>query len=88
MTLYATVTAINSVGLSTFQFSNMITVDSSPPIPGVVVELSQDYIFDDTGKIRENANTCLNPSGIHHIITIYTLNHILGKYLNIQCKHA
>lgn len=40
MTMYATVSALNSVGLETFQFSNKIKVDTSPPLPGIVVELS------------------------------------------------
>ena len=63
MVMYATVTAINSVELRTYQFSNKIMVDSSPPIPGVVVELSQDHVFDDDGKRKNKAYSCSNQEG-------------------------
>ena len=63
MALYATVNAVNSVNLSTYQFSNKIAVDSSPPLPGVVVELSQDYEFDSSGDLKVKDTDCQTPAG-------------------------
>ena len=63
MTMYATVTAINSVKLETYQFSNKIMVDSSPPVPGVVVELSQEHAFDESGDSVGKEVTCQTAAG-------------------------
>ena len=63
MTMYATVSALNSVGLETFQFSNKIKVDTSPPLPGIVVELSQAHLIDGNKQPDAESIICQTASG-------------------------
>lgn len=71
MTLFATVTTINSVQLEAYQTSNKIRVDSTPPSPGVVVELSHENIFDGNGKLTEKNVTCGTAAGKTHDQLVY-----------------
>ena len=72
--MFATVKAINRVGLETYQFSNKILVDSSPPIPGVVVELSQELVYDSGGNLIDESITCQNASGKIYKYSLLHLN--------------
>ena len=63
MTLFATVTAINPVQLEAYQTSNKISVDSTPPLPGVVVELLHENIYDGNGKLTKTNITCGTAAG-------------------------
>ncbi|XP_033116529.1 uncharacterized protein LOC117116571, partial [Anneissia japonica] len=47
---YVTIAAFNKVGLSTTAFSDEIKVDSSPPIPGLVIELSDVSVLSHNGS--------------------------------------
>jgi hypothetical protein len=64
--LYATVTAENHVGLSVSAYSESITVDNTPPLPGIVVELSSVAKIDpnDVAKTVElNRKACSTEEG-------------------------
>ncbi|XP_033105583.1 uncharacterized protein LOC117107873 isoform X2 [Anneissia japonica] len=47
---YVTIAAFNKVGLSTTAFSDEIKVDSSPPIPGLVIELCDVSVLSHNGS--------------------------------------
>ena len=67
MTIYATVTAVNSVKLEAFEFSNKIMVDTSPPEPGVVVELSQEHVLQENRNSTESDFACQTAAGTIYI---------------------
>ena len=59
--LFATVTAVNSVGLNISAYSGPIRVDDTPPQSGVVVELSSASRIDpknDTATVEMNRRAC------------------------------
>ena len=64
--LYGMVTAINSVGLSVSSFSESITVDDTPPVAGMVVELSSITRIDPynaAATVSMNLMACQTEEG-------------------------
>ncbi|KAI8510725.1 hypothetical protein Bbelb_116410, partial [Branchiostoma belcheri] len=51
-TYYATLTAVNGGGLQAQAFSEPITVDMTPPVPGLVIELTGVHVIEQ--QPREN----------------------------------
>ncbi|XP_060596420.1 uncharacterized protein LOC132750448 [Ruditapes philippinarum] len=73
--LYATVAAENHVGLSVSAYSESITVDNTPPLPGIVVELSSvaNIVPNDVAKTVElNRKACLTEEECLNIDAVCT----------------
>ena len=64
--LYGMVTATNSVGLSVSSYSEAITVDDTPPVAGMVVELSSITRIDPfnaAATVSMNLMACQTEEG-------------------------
>ncbi|VDI71255.1 Hypothetical predicted protein, partial [Mytilus galloprovincialis] len=58
---YATVTAVNSVAMETYAFSDSISIDTTPPKHGKVVDLHTIYrinVNDNSDTVAMNAKIC------------------------------
>lgn len=67
---YATVTAVNGVGLDVSAQSNAITVDDTPPEGGVVIELpgmSRIYPNNVSSTVMMNRRACANKEGVYFL---------------------
>ncbi|XP_033121447.1 uncharacterized protein LOC117120538 [Anneissia japonica] len=60
LSFYVTIEAYNKVGLSTKAFSNEIKVDSSPPVPGIVIELSDVSVLKNNSSEDSPVTTAQN----------------------------
>ena len=66
MTVFASLVATNAVGLDRSATSDPIAIDSTPPVAGVVVELSDKYIIvadDDQATAVANNVVCDSEEG-------------------------
>ena len=67
--LYASITAVNSVGLNTTAFSGPISVDDTPPVAGRVVELANNYRVDSGNSditVALNLLACEDTKGMFY----------------------
>jgi hypothetical protein len=71
---FVTVTAVNSVYMSSNAFSNAVGVDLTPPQTGTVVDLTSVYRIDASSTdntVSMNAKICLTEEGRCFICNSY-----------------
>ena len=64
---YVTVTAVNTVGLEISAFSLPITLDTTPPVTGKVVDLHSVYrldFSDNAATVTQNSVHCSTNEGL------------------------
>ena len=73
MKVYATVAATNALGMNTSATSSPISMDTTPPVQGVVVELSDKYTIvggDSNSTVLANNYTCDSEDGEALVVVV------------------